>query len=53
MEGNMRMLDFSNVYPSLLNLMVVGMMSVIFISVMKYLTNLYQIPGLSDLMASI
>lgn len=49
----MDMLDFSNVYPSLLNVITVGLMSVIFISVMKFLTNLYNIPGLSDLMASI
>ncbi len=49
----MRLLDFSNVYPSMLNRVVVGMMSVIFIAVMKYLTALYNIPGLSDLMGSI
>jgi hypothetical protein len=47
------MLDFANVFPSLWNLITVGTMAVIFISVMKWLTNVYNIPGLSDLMASI
>lgn len=47
------MLDFSNVYPSLWNLIVVGLMSVIFITVMKYITNLYNIPGVSNVMAAI
>lgn len=46
-------LDFGNVYPSLLNLVTVGLMAVIFISVMKWLTNRYSVPGVSDLMASI
>lgn len=49
----MRLLDFSNVYPSMLNTVVVGSMAVIFIAIMKYITNLYNIPGLSALMASI
>ena len=49
----MRLLDFGNVFPSVLNTVVVGSMAVIFISVMKYLTALYNIPGLSSLMASI
>lgn len=49
----MDLLDFGNVYPSLLNLITVGLMSVIFISVMKWLTNRYRVVGLSDLMASI
>lgn len=47
------LLDFGNVYPSLLNWTVVGLMAVTFITVMKWLTARYQIPGFSDLMASI
>lgn len=47
------MLDFSNVYPSLLNLVQVGLMAVIFISVMKWLTARYRVPGVSDVFASI
>lgn len=49
----MDILDFGNVYPSLLNLVTVGLMSVIFISVMKWLTARYRVPGLSDLVGSI
>lgn len=49
----MDMLDFSNVYPSLLNLVQVGLMAVIFISVMKWLTARYRVPGVSDVFASI
>lgn len=47
------LLDFGNVYPSVLNLVTVGLMSVIFISVMKWLTARYNVPGLKDLMGSI
>lgn len=47
------MLDFANLYPSLWNLIEVGLMAVIFISVMKWLTARYQIPGVSDVFASI
>ena len=47
------MLDFANIYPSLWNLIQVGLMSVIFISVMKFLTAKWQIPGVSDIFASI
>jgi len=46
-------IDFANVYPSVLNLVVVGMMATIFISVMKFLTNRWPVPGISTLMASI
>lgn len=47
------MLDFGNIYPSLLNLVTVGLMSVIFISVMKFLTSLYPIPGVTEVISSI
>ena len=47
------MIDFANVYPSVMNLVVVGMMATIFISVMKFLTNRWPVPGLSTLFASI
>lgn len=46
-------LDFANIYPSMLNLIVVGLMATIFISIMKYITNRWPIPGVSDLFASI
>jgi len=49
----MRLLDFGNVFPSVLNTIVVGSMAVIFISIMKYVTALYKIPGISELMSSI
>lgn len=49
----MDMLDFGNVYPSLLNLVITGLMATIFIVVMKWVTNMYRVPGLSDLFASI
>lgn len=45
---------FANVYPSLLNLCIVGMMATIFISVMKFVTAKWPIvPGARDLFASI
>lgn len=45
---------FANVYPSLLNLCITGMMATIFISVMKYVTARWPvIPGLRDLFAQI
>lgn len=47
------MLDFANLYPSLWNLVQVGLMSVIFISVMKWVTAKYRLPGVSDVFASI
>lgn len=49
----MNVLDFSNVYPSLMNLIVVGMMAVIFISVSKFLLARWPVPGLTDLIGSI
>lgn len=47
------MLDFGNIYPSLLNWLLIGISAVTFISVFKYLTAMYQIPGVSDVFASI
>lgn len=47
------MIDFANVYPSVLNLVVVGLMATIFISIMKFLTNRWPVPGLAPLFASI
>lgn len=47
------MLEFGNIYPNLLNLVQVGLMAVIFISVMKWLTAIWQVPGVSDVFASI
>lgn len=45
------MLDFANVYPSMLNLITVGLMATIFLVTMKWLTHKYAIPGLSDVFA--
>lgn len=42
---------FANVYPSILNIIVVTMMAVIGINVGKWLTAKYNIPGLSQLFA--
>lgn len=47
------MLDFANVYPSLWNLIQVGLMATIFLTVMKYLTAKFRVPGVSDVFASI
>ena len=47
------MLDFANLYPSLWNLIEVGLMSTIFLVVMKWLTVRYEIPGVSSIFASI
>lgn len=49
----MDILEFGNIYPNMVNLVTVGLMAVIFITVMKYLTAKFQVPGVSDLMASI
>lgn len=45
---------FANVYPSALNVAIVGLMATIWIVLMKWLTARYPIvPGLRDLYASI
>jgi len=45
---------FANIYPSILNLAIVGTMATIWIAVMKWLTAKYDIvPGLRDLYSSI
>lgn len=46
-------LDFGNIYPSVLNWMLVGIMAVTFIVTFKFLTAKYRIPGVSDVFASI
>jgi hypothetical protein len=45
--------DFSHVYPTLLNWGVVGLMAVTFIAFFKWMTQKYNIPGLSDLFAMV
>lgn len=47
------MLDFGNVYPSVMNWVVIGLMAITFISAMKFLTAKWNIPGISDLVGSI
>jgi hypothetical protein len=49
----MDMLEFGNIYPSVLNWALVGIMSITFIAVFKFLLAKYPIPGLTDLIASI
>lgn len=44
---------FSNVYPSILNVAIVGVMATIWIALMKWFTAKYSVPGLSGLYASI
>lgn len=44
---------FANVYPSILNVAIVGLMATLWIAVMKWLTNKYSVPGVSALYASI
>ena len=44
---------FANVYPSILNLAIVGMMATIWITFLKYITARWDIvPGLRDLYGS-
>jgi hypothetical protein len=47
------LLDFGNVYPSVLNWMLVGIMAVTFIATFKFLMARYRVPGVSDVFASI
>lgn len=44
---------FANVYPSILNVAIVGMMATIWIAFAKWLFGTYNVPGLSTLYASI
>jgi hypothetical protein len=45
--------DFANTMPSLGSWFIVGIMSVTFITFMKFLFGMYEVPGLSSLFASI
>lgn len=50
------MLDFTNVYPSLLNWAIVGLMAVTFITFFKWFFNRYKLPGtqgIADIFASV
>ena len=46
-------LDFAEVKPNLLNWIVVGLMAVTFISFFKFVFGMMQVPGFSQLFASI
>lgn len=46
-------LDLADVRPSVLSWLLVGLMSVTFISAMKFLLAKFPLPGASDLVASI
>jgi hypothetical protein len=45
--------DFANVMPSVGSWLIVGMMAVTFIAFWKFMLNKWEVPGLSDLFASI
>ena len=45
-------LDMADVKPSLLSWVIVGLMSVTFIVFMKYVTEKYHIPGISEVFAA-
>ena len=47
------MLEFSNVFPSVLNWMIVGLMAVTFIIFAKWITAKMQIPYVSDTLAGV
>lgn len=44
---------FANIYPSVLNIIIVTLMAVIGIAGGKFVLAKFQVPGLSDLFASI
>ena len=46
-------LDFADVKPGLLNWVIIGLMSVTFIAFFKYMLAMWQVPGLSELVASL
>lgn len=45
--------DFADIKPSLLNWFVIGLMAVTFITFWKYILAQYNVPGFSDLLASV
>lgn len=47
------MIDFSNVKPNLLNWVTIGLMAVTFISFFKYVFAVMNVPGFSELFASL
>lgn len=47
------MLEFANVYPSVLNWAVVGLMAVTFLAFFKFFLGKFPIPGVTPLVNSI
>lgn len=47
------MLDFANVYPNVLNWLVIGLMALTFILFAKFFFSKINIPAVSDLVASV
>jgi hypothetical protein len=45
--------DFADIRPDLKNFLAVGVMSVIFIIIMKYTFNRYPVAGLTELLNAI
>jgi riboflavin transporter FmnP len=46
-------IDFAEVKPSLLNVVIVGLMACIFIVFMKFVTTRWQVPGLTQFFAAV
>lgn len=46
-------LDMADVRPSVASFMVVGLMSVVFIVMAKYLVTRYPVPGLTEVIKSV
>lgn len=47
------MLDFANVYPSVLNWVVIGLMALTFILFAKFILAKLNVPAVSDLVAAV
>jgi hypothetical protein len=45
-------MDMADVKPSVMSWMIVGIMAVTFIVLMKFLTEKYYVPGLSEVFAA-
>jgi len=46
-------LDMSDVKPSVLSWLVVGLMAVTFIAFLKYATNRWYVPGLTEVVTAV
>lgn len=46
-------LDFADVKPSVISWIIVGLMAVTFIAMLKFLSNKFPLPGVSDVINTI